>query len=108
MNELYLPVAHAEGRFVARSETVLDELEKAGRLALRYLPEDNPNGAVRDVAGVCDETGRVFGLMPHPERHIDATQHPRWTRLAPSERPAAPETAGDGFVLFKNAVEYFR
>ena len=108
VSELYLPVAHAEGRFAARSEAILDELEKAGRLALRYLPEDNPNGAVRDVAGVCDETGRVFGLMPHPERHIDATQHPRWTRLAPSARAARPETAGDGFVLFKNAVEYFR
>ena len=108
VEELYLPVAHAEGRFAARSEAVLDELEKAGRLALRYLPEDNPNGAARNVAGVCDETGRVFGLMPHPERHIDATQHPRWTRLAPNGRAAKPETAGDGFVLFKNAVEYFR
>ena len=108
VEELYLPVVHAEGRFAARSEAVLDELEKAGRLALRYLPEDNPNGAARNVAGVCDETGRVFGLMPHPERHIDATQHPRWTRLAPNGRAAKPETAGDGFVLFKNAVEYFR
>ncbi|MBO7708052.1 MAG: phosphoribosylformylglycinamidine synthase subunit PurQ [Thermoguttaceae bacterium] len=108
VEELYLPVAHAEGRFAARSEAVLDELEKAGRLALRYLPEDNPNGAARNVAGVCDETGRVFGLMPHPERHIDATQHPRWTRLAPNGRATKPETAGDGFVLFKNAVEYFR
>ncbi len=108
VKELYLPVAHAEGRFAARSEAVLDELEKAGRLALRYLPEDNPNGAVRDVAGVCDETGRVFGLMPHPERHIDATQHPRWTRLAPEARSRSPETAGDGFAVFKNAVEYFQ
>ena len=101
-------MAHAEGRFAARSEGVLDELEKSHRLALRYLPEDNHNDAVRDVAGVCDETGRVFGLMPHPERHIDATQHPRWTRRKPDGRTANPETAGDGFVLFKNAVEYFR
>ena len=108
VKELYLPVAHAEGRFAARSEGVLDELEQSHRLALRYLPEDNPNGAARDVAGVCDETGRVFGLMPHPERHIDATQHPRWTRRKPDERIASPETAGDGFVLFKNAVKYFR
>jgi len=108
VKELYLPVAHAEGRFAARSQAVLDELEKEGRLALRYVPEDNPSDAVRDVAGVCDETGRVFGLMPHPERHIDATQHPRWTRLAPETRPKNPETAGDGFVLFKNAVEYFQ
>ena len=105
--ELYLPIAHAEGRFAARSEEVLDALEKEGRLALRYFPEDNPNGAVRDVAGVCDESGRVFGLMPHPERHIDATQHPRWTRLAPAERSANPETAGDGFAIFKNAIDFF-
>jgi phosphoribosylformylglycinamidine synthase len=55
---------------------------------------------VANVAGVCDATGRVFGLMPHPERHIDPTHHPRWTRM--------PErAAGDGLKLFQNAVEYF-
>ncbi len=108
LSELYLPIAHAEGRFAARNDDVLDSLEKEGRLALRYVAEDNPNGAVRNVAGVCDETGRVFGLMPHPERHIDATQHPRWTRLTPEERTTRPETAGDGFALFKNAIDYFQ
>lgn len=107
VKELYLPVAHAEGRFAARNDDVLDSLEKAGRLPLRYAPQDNPNGAVRNVAGVCDESGRVFGLMPHPERHIDATQHPRWTRLPESERKTPAETAGDGFALFKNAIHYF-
>ena len=104
---LYLPVAHAEGRFAARNDAVLDRLEKEGRLALRYAAEDNPNGAVRNVAGVCDESGRIFGLMPHPERHIDATQHPRWTRLPKSERRTPAETAGDGFLLFQNAIRYF-
>ena len=60
----------------------------------------NPNGALGDVAGICDETGRVFGLMPHPERFVDWTQHPRWTR-----EPA--RDAGDGLRMFQNAVRYF-
>lgn len=102
VREMYLPVAHAEGRFVCRDAATFDALEKNGQLALRYVAEDNPNGAERNVAGVCDETGRVFGLMPHPERHIDFTQHPRWTRMEKSDRP------GDGFALFQNAVEYFK
>jgi phosphoribosylformylglycinamidine synthase len=82
-------------------------LEQNGQLALRYCEGENccpqsfnPNGAARDVAGVCDASGRVFGLMPHPERFIDRTQHPQWTRL-----PAFEE--GDGLQLFRNAVRYF-
>jgi phosphoribosylformylglycinamidine synthase subunit PurQ / glutaminase len=62
---------------------------------------DNPNGSLANVAGMCDETGRVFGLMPHPERHIDPTQHPRWTRGEAGE-------VGDGLRLFQNAVQFFR
>lgn len=61
---------------------------------------DNPNGAMGNVAGLCDATGRVFGLMPHPESFIDPTQHPRWTR-----EPA--RDVGDGLQLFQNAVRYF-
>lgn len=108
IEKMYLPVAHAEGQFIARDEATLNELDQSGRLALRYTNEANdadvayplcPNGAQRCTAGVCDETGRVFGLMPHPERHIDPTQHPRWTR----ERPQV----GDGFAIFQNAVRYF-
>ena len=75
-------------------------LDAAGQLVLRYVHADNPNGAMADVAGVCDPTGRVLGLMPHPERHIDPTQHPRWTR-----GEAGP--VGDGFQVFVNAVRYF-
>ena len=60
----------------------------------------NPNGAMGDVAGICDATGRVFGLMPHPERFVDPTQHPRWTREPRRE-------AGDGLRVFQNAVRYF-
>ena len=110
IESLYLPVAHAEGKFVPASDEVLRHWERNGQLALRYqtaageteqVPYPaNPNGATAHVAGLCDTTGRVFGLMPHPERHIDPTQHPRWTR---SPLPAE----GDGLAIFKNAVGYF-
>ncbi len=105
VENMYLPIAHAEGKFMARDETVLDKLEAEGRLVLRYVPSDNPNGAMRDVAGVCDETGRVFGLMPHPERHVDKTQRPNWTRF--QNEPDFATRVGDGLQIFKNAVEYF-
>lgn len=110
---LYLPMAHAEGKFVVRDEAALDSMRQAGRLALRYsdaegtLSENvlpfplNPNGGDANVAGVCDASGRVFGLMPHPERHIDPTHHPFWTR-----RETQPEF-GDGMAVFTNAVEHF-
>lgn len=101
--EFDLPVAHGEGRFVTRSPAELDRLAAAGQLVLRYAADDhgattNPNGSAADVAGVCDETGRVFGMMPHPERFVDATQHPSWTgRLDPA-------AAGAGLALFAAAV----
>ena len=111
IERMYLPVAHAEGKFVARDEETLGQLDSAGQLSLRYVSKqangsgpvrfpDNPNGSQGDVAGVCDSTGRVLGLMPHPERHIDPTQHPRWTR-------GEAKSTGDGLQVFINAVEYF-
>ena len=110
IERMYLPIAHAEGKFVTKDDAVFAQLEAAGQTALRYrrldgqdgdVPyPDNPNGSMGNVAGVCDETGRVFGLMPHPERHIDPTHHPRWTREAPKEE-------GDGLAVFRNAVQYF-
>jgi phosphoribosylformylglycinamidine synthase len=100
IERMYLPVAHAEGKFIARDDATLQQLDAAGQLVLRYLPADNPNGSMADVAGVCDASGRVLGLMPHPERHIDPTQHPRWTR-----GEAGP--VGDGLKMFQNAVAYF-
>ena len=106
IREAYLPIAHAEGKFMARNEDVLDRLEADGKLALRYLSEDNPNGASRDVAGICDATGRVFGLMPHPERHIDKTQRPDWTRRR--DEPDFATRVGDGLKIFQNAVEFFK
>jgi phosphoribosylformylglycinamidine synthase len=104
MDRFELPVAHGEGRFVARSDADFHALDAAGQFVLRYAADatgrsTNPNGAMGDVAGACDETGRVFGLMPHPERFIDATQHPGWTgRLDPA-------AAGAGLTLFANAVK---
>ncbi len=100
VERMYLPVAHAEGKFIARDDDVLRQLDAAGQLVLRYVHADNPNGSMADVAGVCDATGRVLGLMPHPERHIDPTQHPRWTRGEAGH-------VGDGLKLFQNAVAYF-
>ena len=100
VDSMMLPIAHAEGQFVARDNATLDRLEDAGQLVLRYTADSNPNGSARDVAGICDASGRVFGLMPHPERFIDPTHHPQWTRL-----PASKE--GAGLKLFRNAVGYF-
>jgi len=110
---MYLPIAHAEGKFVPRDTEALGELESGGQLVLRYRPltdgasgsasapyPDNPNGSVANTAGVSDTTGRVLGLMPHPERHIAPTHHPRWTRGEAGE-------VGDGMKVFTNAVEYF-
>ena len=105
IEQLYLPIAHAEGKFVARDDQAFQRIEQAGQLVLRYEPSDNPNGAMGDVAGMCDTTGRVFGMMPHPERFIDRTQHPSWTRMPPEE---PQENCGEGMVLFRNAVRYFQ
>ncbi|MGQ0613564.1 MAG: phosphoribosylformylglycinamidine synthase I [Planctomycetaceae bacterium] len=91
----FFPIAHAEGRFVARDET-LDALERAGQVVLRY--RSNPNGSFRSIAGVCDASGRVIGLMPHPERHLEPWHHPFWTRAGLAE-----ET--DGMRFFRRAVD---
>jgi phosphoribosylformylglycinamidine synthase len=110
LQSLHLPIAHGEGRFLCREEWLAQGLVQSGQAVLRYAaPEGppgplpaNPNGSQADIAGICDSTGRVLGLMPHPERHILTTQHPRWTRLR-----RAPEDPGDGFALFQNAVRFF-
>jgi phosphoribosylformylglycinamidine synthase len=104
-----LPVAHGEGNFVCREAWILQGLEQAGQVVLRYVDPQgkrgpypiNPNGSQGDVAGVCDASGRVLGLMPHPERHVLPTHHPRWTRLGLAEE-------GDGLRLFRNAVNFFQ
>uniref|UniRef100_A0A7C4CDH3 Phosphoribosylformylglycinamidine synthase I n=1 Tax=candidate division WOR-3 bacterium TaxID=2052148 RepID=A0A7C4CDH3_UNCW3 len=104
----YLPVAHAEGKFAVGSSAVLDRLNRHGLVALRYVTAaggragypDNPNGSVQGIAGICDPTGRVFGLMPHPERYTRPTHHPSWSR----KRPDSPH----GVLIFENAVSYVK
>jgi phosphoribosylformylglycinamidine synthase I len=119
ITELDLPIAHAEGRLVARTDDVVRNWANLGQLALMYAawPQSasndgtaagpdpvrwpaNPNGAVADIAGLGDPAGRVLGLMPHPERFLFATQHPHWTRLRLSDE-------GAGVQIFRNAVAYF-
>lgn len=103
IDSLYLPVAHAEGKVVAAPE-VLSGLG----VVLYYTDEDgnssigypyNPNGSVGNIAGIGDTSGRIFALMPHPERYIRGTQHPQWTRLGAKQY-------GDGFQFFLNAVKW--
>lgn len=106
---LELPVAHGEGKLVARDPQVVKDLIEHGQVVYRYASlsggvpvyPDDPNGSVDNIAGLCDRSGRVLGLMPHPERFVRGVQHPRWTR----ERRQDAE--GDGLRLFRRAVAYF-
>ena len=111
LTKLYLPVRHGEGKFVARDEGVLEGLKKNNLIVARYSDEAcaalameyplNPNGSTEAIAGICDTTGRVFGMMPHAEAFLHYTNHPRWTR-----EPLPEE--GQGVALFRNAVECIR
>lgn len=105
-----LPIAHGEGRFMVRDQAVLEALRANDQIVFRYVDAAdqvatdnpaNPNGSVDAIAGVCDLTGRVLGMMPHPERFINPHLHPSWTRN--DNLPAAV-----GLDLFKNAVDYIR
>jgi phosphoribosylformylglycinamidine synthase subunit PurQ / glutaminase len=106
-----LPIRHGEGKFLARDQEVVDRLHNMDQVALTYAQADggpargaypaNPNGSVDDIAGICDPSGRVFGLMPHPECHMYRENHPRWTR---EERPAE----GAGLRVFRNAIDYVK
>lgn len=109
LERLYLPVRHGEGKFVPRDATVLQTMQAQGQIAAQYCGPDgraadypwNPNGSVEDIAAVCDPSGRIFGLMPHPEAYVHYTQHPRWTR------ETLPEE-GIGLQLCRNAVQFAR
>ncbi|MEO0631441.1 MAG: phosphoribosylformylglycinamidine synthase subunit PurQ [Planctomycetota bacterium] len=92
-----LPIANGEGRFTATDET-LARLEADNLVALRYT--ETVNGSANRIAGITDPTGRILGLMPHPERYLDWNRHPFWTRL-PAETKA---TTPPGLRLFQNAV----
>ncbi len=105
-----LPIAHGEGKFVPATSAIRAELWERRQVALVYAKADgtpaagafpdNPNGSVDDIAGISDASGLVFGLMPHPERFVDPTQHPAWTRK--------PDRPAHGLQIFQNAVVYVR
>ncbi len=106
---LYLPVAHAEGKVLFASDEVRRAVHDQKLVALQYVDEQgrfgeypvNPNGSTDHIAGLTDPTGRILGLMPHPERFIDPSQHPHWSRLASEPIP-------DGRSVFGNAVAYVK
>jgi phosphoribosylformylglycinamidine synthase subunit PurQ / glutaminase len=111
LERLYLPIRHGEGKIVARDVDFTAGLVEAHLAAVRYASADganptqdypdNPNGSQQAIAGLCDPSGRVFGLMPHPECFVHRTHHPRWTR------EDLPED-GDGLAIFRNAAAYLR
>jgi phosphoribosylformylglycinamidine synthase len=109
-DRLLLPVAHGEGKLIVRDAATLEALEASGQVCLRYVDAEgrrgpypvNPNGSEGDIAGICDPTGRIFGLMPHPERHVEFHHHPHWTRAG-----RGPGDEGDGLRVLRNAVSYF-
>ena len=106
---IYLPGAHGEGKFVVQDKNVLNRLKRNKQIVFQYCDTrgrlsgypDNPNGSIENIAGICDPTGRIFGLMPHPERHICAAQHPRKEELK-------FKFESDGLQIFKNGVKYVR
>lgn len=117
---LELPIRHGEGKFcsdpaiverlVRNNQVVLQYARPDGRPADRAFPH-NPNGSVRDIAGICDPTGRIFGLMPHPEAYNHWTNHPDWTRQKEQARREGRDFGNGstpGVRMFENAVGYFR
>ena len=97
------PVRHGEGQFIPKDKVVLKNLWDRNLVAFTYDPNtypNNPNGSTDGIAGICNESGLIFGMMPHPECHLNKYQHPKWTR---GKIPAE-----NGLKIFKNAVEYIR
>ena len=120
MNHFELPVRHGEGKFYA-DPAVIRHLEARHQIALQYaLPSgglaegrfpDNPNGSVQDIAGICDPTGRIFGLMPHPEAYHHFTHHPDWSRTLELNRRRGISDIPDmtpGLQILKNAIDFVR
>jgi phosphoribosylformylglycinamidine synthase I len=119
IERLHIPVAHGEGNFFAE-DRVLDDIEKNNHVCIRYVKPDgsraagefpyNPNGSLNDIAAVCDRSGRIMGMMPHPERGMFFHQRDDWTYLKEklSREGKKIPVESDGFKIFKNAVEYFK
>ncbi len=108
IERLYLPIRHGEGKFVTKDKKTLEKLEKQNQIVLQYTNDKgefaghpwNPNGSELDIAGICDETGRILGLMPHPEAFLFPQNHPRWTREMVKD--------GQGLRVFQNAVNFVK
>lgn len=107
---IFAPVAHAEGKFLVGDPSLLAAMKARQQIVFCYCDEtggkpsypDNPNGSVEDIAGITDRTGRILGMMPHPERHMLRRQHPYWTRVKQTGE------LGDGARIFENGVAYAR
>ena len=102
-------VAHGEGKFYGEPE-VLQGVERNNQVVFRYLSEEgrptadypaNPNGSVNAIAGICDTTGRIMGMMPHPERYVERTQYFNWRKREADIPP-------HGLAIFQNALDYAR
>lgn len=120
ISHIELPVRHGEGKFYASAKDI-DRLFENHQVVAQYAAEDgnpaegrwpeNPNGSIKDIAGICDPTGRIFGLMPHPEAFNHFTNHPNWTRHKEAlarEGKSIENQEGDGIHIFRNAVEYIK
>lgn len=119
LESLYLPVRHGEGKLVAQSEEVTEKLFRNHQVVLQYSDingtptenyPDNPNGSTRAIGGVCDETGRVFGMMAHPEAALFFTNLPHWQRLKTQASRIGEEVPleADGYKIFENGMNYLR
>jgi len=111
LEHLYVPVRHGEGKFVYDNDETISEIEDNHMDVLHYADTNgnatmdypsNPNGSMHAIAGICDKSGRIFGLMPHPEAYTHRTNHPLWTRI-----PGISER-GEGMALFDNAVSFLK
>jgi phosphoribosylformylglycinamidine synthase len=113
LDSMTLPVRHAEGKFIPKDDEVMKRLNDNGQVALHYTEKTNPNGSIEDVAGICDKTGRIFGLMPHPEAALDFTNTPNWTQRREYHKRDYYNTDGEeipkegpGRKIFENAVNF--
>ena len=107
-----LPVRHGEGKFMVKDEGVLKRLHTRSQVVMQYSTNDyrewtaeyplNPNGSVDGIAGICDESGRLLGMMPHPEAYLHYTNHPQWTRTH------SQGEEGMGVTIFRNAAHYVK
>lgn len=119
LHEIELPIRHGEGKFVARDASILKRIYDQNQVVLQYsttegepakqYPE-NPNGSVDAIGGICDHTGRILGMMAHPEAALFFTQHPQWLRKKEDlrRRQESMPKYGSGIALFKNAIDYLR